>query len=203
MLSFLPEDPILLIAVAVATLVVLVGLGVYGFRDLRRLSGRRIGAVAGLTFREGVRRRVLWITPLAIGAVLLLVSLADPLDEARAIAQSVGVCLFASGFVAIVVPLVLASTSLPREVENKAIFTVVTKPLTRLELLLGKLCGFALLSAVVLAIMGVFSYGLLLVQERSLLGDLETRLESALAEPGRRPYLQHLVDSGPAEVRGD
>ena len=196
MSSFLPQDPVLLIAMAVAALVVLVGLGVYGFRDLRRLSGRRIGAVAGLTFREGVRRRVLWITPLAMAAVLLLINLGNPLNETNAIAQAVGVCLFASGLVAIVVPLVLASTSLPREVENKAIFTVVTKPLTRLELLFGKLCGFALLSAAVLAIMGVFSYGLLLVRERSLVRDIEQRLASTLAVPGQRPYLQHLADSG-------
>ena len=189
-------DPTTLTALGVAAAVVVLGLVVYGFRDLRRFSVVRVLAVASVAFREGVRRRVLWVAPLAVLATLALVGLARPEDEADAVRQAAASVLFASGLVAVLVPLVLGCTSLPREVESKVVFTVVTKPLTRLELLLGKLAGFAALSAVVLGILGAFGYGLLLWQERAVIAGIEDQLGRELLAPSRAPYLRHLADDG-------
>ena len=195
-MPFLPSDPAVQTALLVGLAVVVLGLVVYGFRDLKRFSLTRAWAVGGVAFREGVRRRVLWVTPLAMLAVLALVYLADPTGEREAIRQAARSALFACGLVAIVVPLILSCTSLPREVDNKVIFTVVTKPLSRLELLLGKLMGFARLSGVVLLIMGVFSYLVIAAMSWSLGRDLDSRLAGALPNENRRTYLQHLADDG-------
>ena len=192
----LPSDSATLTALGVAAAVVVLGVFVYGFRDVRRFSLTRAWAVSGVTFSEGVRRRVLWVTPLAMLGVLALVRLVDPADEPDAIRQAAQSALFASGLVAIAVPLILSVTSLPREVESRTIFTVVTKPLSRLELLLGKLIGLARLSGLVLLIMGVFSYLLLIALDWRLTGGIEDRLGGALANEQRRPYLTHLADRG-------
>ncbi len=184
------------LAAAIGVVIVVVGLLIYGFRDLRRFSFYRAWAVAGVAFREGVRRRVLWVTPLAMLAVVLLIQLGEPRNEVDAIRQAAGVALFASGLVAIIVPLVLSCTSLPREVDSRVIFTVVTKPLTRLELLLGKLMGFARLSGLVLLIMGIFSFVLLWALEARLIGQIESRLTATSADQARGPYLQHLAEDG-------
>ena len=54
------------------------------------------------------------------------------------------------------------------------IFTVVTKPTTRLEIVLGKVVGFAGVSAAILVIMGVFTFGYLEVRNRQLVGNIKT-----------------------------
>ena len=180
--------------IAGAALVVL-GLGVYGLRDVLRFSPARAWAVGGVVFRESVRRRVWLIPPLAMLAVLLLRQLQVPADEADAVRQTLTFCLFASGLVVVVVTLILACTNLPREIDSRVIFTVVTKPLTRLELFAGKVIGFAQLNALLLLAMGLFTWLLLAWMNAALLAGIGDRLASPLEE-ARRPYLQHLLDVG-------
>jgi len=52
--------------------------------------------------------------------------------------------------------------------KTASIFTVVTKPTTRLEIVLGKILGFARVSAAILFIMGLFTWGYLHVRALSL-----------------------------------
>ncbi len=174
---------------------------VYGLRDLARFSLYRTWAISGVVFSESVRRKVLWVTPLAMVAVLLMVQLQDPADEADAIRQALRACLFASGVVAVVISLILSCTNLPREITNRVIFTLVTKPLTRFELLLGKVIGFARLSAVVLLIMGLFTWILLSAMEWRLLGRIESALGTQLPVEGRRPHLEELAEDGLLQAR--
>src|SRR5687768_5261776 len=131
---------------------------VFGFRDLLRLSWRRIWAISGVCFDESIRRRVLWITPLAILGVIAVSQLTKPVDAQDAIRQTTKFCVFASGLVVAITAIILACTNLPKEIENRVIYTVVTKPTTRLEIVLGKVVGFARVSATILLIMGAFSW---------------------------------------------
>ena len=169
---------------------------VYGLRDLARFSMVRVWAIRGVVFRESVRRRVLWVTPLAMLGVLLLIGLQDPVDEADEIRQATRSCLFASGLVAIVISLILACTNLPREIANRVIFTIASKPVTRFELLVGKVFGFAQLSALVLLIMGGFTLVLLWIMNAALVHRIETSLQTTLPVETRRPYLQYLASQG-------
>ena len=55
-----------------------------GLRDVGRLSWMRISAISSVSFAESIRRRVLWITPLAIlGAIVVgqMQNALDPQDE--------------------------------------------------------------------------------------------------------------------------
>ena len=124
----------------VGLLIVVAGM-VIGLGDLRRFRWRRVSAIANVCFAESIRRRILWITPLAILGVIAVSQLTHPADEQDAIRQTTRFCLFASGLIVIIAAVLLSATNLPKEIENRVIFTVVTKPTTRLEIVLGKVLG--------------------------------------------------------------
>src|SRR5262245_8374175 len=175
---------------------IVLGIG-FGIGDLARLSKRRIGAIASVCWAESIRRRVLWITPLAILGVIIVSQLQRPIDEQDAIRQTIKACVFATGLLVAVTTIILACTNLPREIENRVIYTVVTKPTTRLEIVLGKVVGFARVSALILIIMGVFTCLYLRVRAWSMEHYIGQRLEAAEAVPdGMRATLAHYKQEG-------
>jgi hypothetical protein len=143
----------------VAGLITFIGLFIIGRSDTLRFSFSRMWAISGVCFDESIRKRVLLITPLAIVGVLAIVQFQRAFDEQDAMRQSIKVCIFATGLVVILTSIILACTNLPKEIESRVIYTIVTKPTTRLELILGKIIGFARVSAAVVLIMGLFSWG--------------------------------------------
>ncbi len=190
---WLEDHAVLLVGVAV----VAVGLLVVGRADVPRFSWGRVWAISGVCFAESVRRKVLWIVPLAILGLIAVVQLQQPSDEQDAIRQTTKFCLYASGLVVVLSTLILACTNLPREIENRVIFTVVTKPTTRLEIVLGKIVGFARVSFVILLTMGAFTWGYLHLRAGLLRADLRHRLATpGEVEPISRPTSQHYVDAG-------
>ncbi len=176
---------------------VIVALAIlFGANDLVRFSVKRIWAISSVCFSESIRRRILWITPLAIIGVMVISQLQRPLDEQDAIRQTTKFCLFTTGLVVVIVAILLASTSLPKEIENRVIFTIVTKPTTRLEIVLGKTLGFARVSAAILLIMGVFTVAYLKVRAWNLERDIALRLETGAVDQISRTSLEHYKTAG-------
>jgi hypothetical protein len=180
----------------VGGLIVVVGLLGFGLKDVIRFQFRRVWAISGVCFDESIRRRILWITPLAIMGVIVVSQLQKPSDEQDAIRQTTKFCLFATGLVVTISTVILACTNLPREIENRVIYTIVTKPTTRLEIVLGKILGFARVSAAILIIMGLFTWGYLWIRERSMVADIKLRLDANVVDPVSRPTLEHYREVG-------
>lgn len=180
----------------VAGTIVVLGLLVYGLRDVLRFSGRRVWAISSVCFDESIRKRVLWITPLAILGVIIVSQFQKPVDEADTVRQMLKVCLFATGLVVTVTAIILACTNLPKEIENRVIYTVVTKPTTRLEIVVGKVLGFARVSAAILLIMGLFTVGYLWVTAAALQRGIAARLADASPAAAVRPTLEYYRDTG-------
>ena len=155
-----------------------IGSLIWGYRDFLRFSWMRTWAISGVCFDESIRRKVLLITPLAILGVIIVSQLQRPLDEQDAIRQTIKFCIFATALVVTITTVILACTNLPREIENRVIYTVVTKPTTRLEIVIGKVIGFARVSFVILLIMGLFSYGYLKVRATIMRNDIANRLDN-------------------------
>ncbi len=117
-----------------------------------RLKMRRIFAIAALSFREAVRRRVLYVF-----SILLLVFLfgswfisPKPEDQVRTYVQVVFVAmtlllLLAGG--------IIAAFSIPADIRSQTIHTILTKPVERFEIVLGRFLGFTALMTVVLGVM--------------------------------------------------
>jgi hypothetical protein len=162
----------------IAGAIVVVGMAVFGANEVARLRFRRVWAISSVGFAESIRRKVLWVTPLVILGVIAISLLQHPVDQQEAIRQTIKFCLFASGLLVTVTAIILACTNLPREIENRIIYTIVTKPTTRLEIVLGKTLGFVRISGVIILIMGVFSFCYLEWENWRLTGQVTERLRT-------------------------
>ncbi len=59
----------------------------------------------------------------------------------------------------------MACVSLPKDRERKIVVTNASKPLSRLEMLLGKMVGFSVMAGLMLGLMGFLSWGILHVAD--------------------------------------
>lgn len=184
------------IALVIGVLIIVIGLLVVGLRDVLRFSPYRVWAISGVSFDESIRKKILWVTPMAIIGVILVSQLTRPFDELDAIGQTVKFSIFATGLVVAMASIILAATNLPKEIENRVIYTIVTKPTTRLEIVIGKVIGFARVSAAILLIMGLFTWGYLHFRSWSLQRDITQSLKDDQLTVAERAALEHYRDFG-------
>jgi len=131
---------------------VLTGLG-----DLAAMSPRRIWALARLAIQESLRRNVL----VALALFLLIVMFAGWFLDPKSVNPGklyLGFILGATNLLVCLVTLVLAVFSLPADIKAKAIQTVTTKPVRTGEIVLGRILGFSIVGATLLAIMGLIGW---------------------------------------------
>ena len=126
-------------------------------RDLLGISPRRILGLTYLAMREAFRRRV-WVALLLFFALLMFAgwNLAPQSDQPGVI--YLNFVLTATTFIMLPVAIFTSAFSLPQDIKNHTIYTVVTKPVRPSEILLGRIIGFSLVSTLLLLIMGVSSY---------------------------------------------
>lgn len=135
---------------------VLTGLG-----DLFAMSPRRIWALARLAIQESLRRNVLVALALFLLIVLFAGWFLDPKSDNPG-RLYLGFILGATNFLVCLVTLVLAVFSLPADIKAKAIQTVTTKPVRTGEIVLGRILGFSIVGATLLAIMGLIGWAFVL-----------------------------------------
>lgn len=172
------------------------GALLYGLKDVARLSPVRVMAISRVSFSESIRRRVLWVTPVAIVGIIAVAQFLDPVDPQDALRQTTKVCLFATGLVVVVTAIILACTNLPKEIDSRVIYTIVTKPTTRLEIVLGKILGFAWVSLVILVIMGLFSLTYLKLREWRTMAWIREQLAADRVDVQLRPAFQLYAANG-------
>jgi hypothetical protein len=115
----------------------------------------RLWAIAGMTLLEASRRKVFTIL-LLFGFALMSSVLFFPSVEVNARLRLIEVwALRASALFTAIVGLFLAGFSLPQDFETKRIYLVVTKPISKPLVFLGRYLGYALLLAVFILTMGV------------------------------------------------
>ncbi len=125
--------------------------------DLCRLSPRRVCALARLAGKESIRRRVVVVFAVFILILLFAGWFLDPgsIDPARLYLGSV---LTITSYLVLLLVLLLSSLSLPIDIKNRTLHTVVTKPVRASEVVLGRIVGFAAVGTLLLAVMGAISY---------------------------------------------
>jgi ABC-type transport system involved in multi-copper enzyme maturation permease subunit len=126
---------------------------------------RRIGALAGNTFREAVRNKLLY--NLLLFAVLMIASsviIADlHLGHAERIYLDFG--LSAIALFGTLIAIFVGINLVYREISLKTVYTLLAKPVHRWEFLLGKYAGLVALLFVEIAIMGGCFLVLLILQD--------------------------------------
>lgn len=126
--------------------------------DLMATSPRRIWAIARLAIRETVRRKVLLVA-FALFALLILIGgwfLDTDSDNPERV--YIGFLGWGTQLLVIVLGLMISTFSLPQDIKNKTIHTVLTKPVRATEIVFGRIVGFALVGTILLTTIWVVSY---------------------------------------------
>ncbi|MFL5242329.1 MAG: ABC transporter permease [Gemmataceae bacterium] len=142
-----------ILALAVVSLTLIKDM--FGFR----LRSRRIWAVARLSMKEAVRRRVLWVFLLILLVYLFgswFQESSNPQDQVR---NYLATLYFAETPLLLVAAVLLAAFSIPTDIKQQTIHTILTKPVERFEIVLGRFLGYMLLMTFALLVMTVLSLG--------------------------------------------
>jgi len=152
---------------------ILVALGIYGtagpvavmgrvwqgLHDFLNLSPKRVWAISRLTILEAWRRKALWV--FAVFAVLMMFAgwfLDSELRADMQLKNAVSFALTTVLWLSIPVLLLLSCWGIPEDIRVRSLHTVVTKPVRRNEIVMGRILGFSTVSATIVAIMGVVGY---------------------------------------------
>lgn len=121
---------------------------------------RSIWIIAANTFREIIRDRILY--GIFVFAVLLIgLSLAlGELSFAEQARITTGFGLVAIQLSAVILAIFLGSTLVSKEIEKKTIMTLLVRPITRLQFLLGKALGLILLQVTVMTALALVLVGI-------------------------------------------
>ena len=125
---------------------------------LTRLRGGRIWALARLSLKEAVRSRVV----LVFGFMILIFLFAGWFVPYRAedqVRNYVRVVYWPMGFLFLVTAGLLGSLSIPADIKSQSIHTIVTKPVEKFEIVLGRFLGYGLLLTAGLAVVAILSLG--------------------------------------------
>jgi hypothetical protein len=125
-----------------------------------------VWAIAKLSFKEAVRSQLLWVFLLIFLPFLFPVQwfrTIKPADELRTTVEWIGTVLT---FLVLFPALLLASFGLPNDIKNLNIFTVVSKPVERFEIALGRFVGYA--SLMTLVLIGLTGVSLVLIMNTSI-----------------------------------
>ena len=125
--------------------------------DLFLISPRRVFALAWLAIQESLRRWVLFA--LALYAIVLLFAswfLSRPvLNPSQLYVETV---LSLSRALVGLSVIFLSAFSLPADIANHTIYTIVTKPVRSTEIILGRVFGFMTIASVMVLVMGLCNY---------------------------------------------
>ncbi|MCH2200634.1 MAG: hypothetical protein MK102_01580 [Fuerstiella sp.] len=129
-------------------------------RDLLSMSPTRVLAVARLTLKEAIRRKALVV--FVVFAVLLMFAGWFMTSGNNRADISVGVqiwfLLTAISWLILPAAMFLSCWSIPEDIRTRSLHTVVTKPIRRIEVVLGRIVGFGGVLAVVVIVMGFAGY---------------------------------------------
>ena len=124
---------------------------------LFKMSPTRIWAMAYLAIQEAIRKKVV----IGFGVFILILMFAgwylDPRSDNPA-KLYLSFVMTASSYIVLLMALFMSVFSLPGDIRNKTIYTVVTKPVYASEVVLGRILGFTLIGTAFLIIMCVLSY---------------------------------------------
>jgi ABC-type transport system involved in multi-copper enzyme maturation permease subunit len=112
-------------------------------------------AIVLLTYRESIRKKILLV--LIIFCIGLIVSsVLFPVVSPSARVKLVETWTFQSiTFFGVLIAIFLAAVSIPSDIEDKRIFLILTKPISKETIMIGKLAGFILTTGIIILLMGL------------------------------------------------
>ncbi len=126
--------------------------------DFLKTSPRRVMAMAGLAVKEAMRRRVVLVTFVIFALAILFGGWFMDNGSEKPEQIYINFVFWGTQMLVLLMGLLISAFSLPEDIKNKTIYTVVTKPVRSTEIVLGRILGFGFLGTVLLMLMGVISF---------------------------------------------
>ncbi len=123
---------------------------------------QQILVIAKQTLRESFRNKIFLIfVILSLIAICCSVFMPVVGDGSERIKIVESMCLRSITFFGILAAILLSASSIPTDIEDKLLWTITTKPVSRTNLIFGKITGFIYIIGLLLLIMGSASYALI------------------------------------------
>ncbi|MHC4180939.1 MAG: hypothetical protein ACYSWU_25865, partial [Planctomycetota bacterium] len=129
-----------------------------GAVDLVRISPRRVWTLGWLSVKESIRRRYLLIGLILLALILLFAGWFEPWEVREPARRQIERLFWRTTLIVGVLTWLLSTLSLPAEIKNQTLHTVVTKPVRPSEIVLGRMLGVTAIGTFLLLIMGVCFY---------------------------------------------
>ena len=113
--------------------------------------------IAKHTLKEALGKKILLVLGLFFITIVissLFLEVPKPEDRIKLVER---ISFGSMAFFGVIVAIFLSATSLPNEIEEKQIYTVMTKPIGRIKFLLGKILGLVMVVGLLLLLMAIFS----------------------------------------------
>lgn len=139
---------------------------------------RRISAIAAVTWTELVRLKVFYFLVifglLVIGNSFFLARFS--FEEEFQMLKDIS--LGAMGIFSSLIAILAGATLLPKDIEDRTIYTILAKPVSRTEYILGKLAGVLLLLTLAVVLMGAVFAVVLALRTQTLLHAAQIEMSS-------------------------
>jgi len=168
------------------------------------LKPGRVAVIASTTFTQLVRMKVFYF--MAVFAVIVIVSNFFDMPQfsaPEAVAENELRMLKSASFGAmqlfsVVLAVVSTALLLPKDVEDRTLYTILAKPVPRLDYLVGKLLGVILLIAVSLLLMDLLMTGVLSFRTNLVLAEqLQLAEDRGWGEETRAVIRSDVLAQGP------
>lgn len=177
-----------------------------GFNEMVQTSPNRVWAIAWFAMMESWRKKV--VVVFVLFALLLLFAswFLDPNSENPALLY-ISFILGTMNLLVVMLAFFLSAFSLPLDIKNRTIYSVVTKPVRMLEIVLGRILGFSLIGSALLLVMGICSY-LFVTQSLSHTHEVDEGSIKLVDTPGADPNSKEIQGmlqsntSGPKSSKG-
>jgi len=141
-----------------------------------RSSFRRIGAIATTTFTELARLRVFYVLGLFALVLIISSSFLARISFEQELQVSKDIALGAINFFLSMLAIVATAQLLPRDIEDRVVYSVLAKPVRRFEYVLGKFFGALGLLALSLVAMSLLCLAVIHLREESAIRETTQQL---------------------------
>ena len=126
--------------------------------DVIGTSLRRIMAIASLAIREAISSRYILVAFVIISIAMLVGGWYLDMKSEHPEKVYIGFLGWGTQLMVLMCGLMMSAFSLPADIKNKTIFTVMTKPVRATEVVLGRIVGFVLVGSFLLGVIWIVSY---------------------------------------------
>jgi hypothetical protein len=145
-------------------------------------SLRRIGAIARTTFIEMARLRVFYVLVLFALVLILSSSFLARISFQQELQVTKDIALGAVNFFLSLLAIVATAQLLPRDIEDRVIYSVLAKPVARFEYMLGKFFGVIALLTVSVIAMSLLCLAVIHLREQSTMRETLTQFSQSTPE---------------------